>query len=447
MRYLSHGKESIKKMFKEIGVNSFKELFKAIPNSNRIKTEINYGKPKSEAELLTYFSELENKNKFSDYRVFIGGGSYYHLIPETVNYLSSRAEFVTPYTPYQAEVSQGTLQTIFEYQTLIANLTGMKFSNASLYDGATAAAEGILMAWRVTRKNKFLISRSVHPEYIQTINTYVKNLGIKIELLDWDKKGQVSKEDFNRKFSEDIGGILVQSPNFFGVIEDYGWIKEKINGKKILVITNITEALSLGTLKPPSEFNADIVVGEAQSFGMYPSYGGPGLGFISTANKKFLWEMPGRIVGETSDEENNRGYVLTLATREQHIRRERATSNICTNQSWCVTRTAIFLSLYGKQGLKKLANLNIQKANYAREKLKKAGIKIKFDSPIFNEFVISVSDVDKTYKSLLDKKIIAGIPLKYFYPDDKNSILLTFTEVNKRDEIDELVKKLEESNG
>ncbi len=443
MRYFPHGKNSIKQMLEDIGVNNIEELFEAIPDSNKRKTEIDF-KPKSENELMEYFKNLSEENRYPSYKRFLGAGAYEHLIPEVVNYISGKGEFVTPYTPYQPEVAQGTLQATFEYQTMIANLTGMEFSNASLYDGATAAAEGILLAWRVTRKNRFLIAGSIHPEYLQTIQTYVKNLGIIIETIDWDEEGRVSKGDFEQKYNENVGGILIQSPNFFGIIEDYSWIKEKIGENKTLLITAVAEALSLGILKPPSFYGADVVVGEAQSLGLYPSYGGPTLGFITTSNKKFLWELPGRIVGETVDADGNTGYVLTLSTREQHIRRERATSNICSNQAWCIIRASVFLSVYGKQGLKELAYQNIQKANYAKEQMKKRDIKIKFDAPVFNEFVIEVEDAEKVYNSLLEKKIICGIPLKWFFPEDTKSILITVTEVVSKEDIDLLIKELEE---
>lgn len=446
MRYFPNSEKNIKLMLESIGVNSIDELFDSIPKTNLTKEKVDYGKPLSEAELTDYFKKLEAENKVKEYKVFLGGGSYFHFIPEVVNYLSMKGEFVTPYTPYQPEVSQGTLQATFEYQTMISDLTGMEFSNASLYDGATAAAEGLLLAWRVTRKKKFLIASSLHPEYISTIKTYVKNLDIELDFLEYNEDGRVSKEDFNNKYKDEIGGVLIQSPNFFGIIEDYLWIKEKIKDNKTLLITVVAEALSLGILKPPSSFGADVVVGEAQSFGLYPYFGGPSLGFITTSNKKFLWEMPGRIVGQTLDTKGEKGFVLTLSTREQHIRRERATSNICSNQAWCVIRASIFLSVYGKNGLKELAKQNLIKANYAKEKIERAGIKIKFSGPIFNEFVIEVKDAISTHNKLLKKKLIAGIPLNWFYPDDKKSLLLTFTEVNNREDIDELVKALEEEN-
>ncbi len=446
MRYFPNSKESIKAMLDSVGVKSLEELFSSIPRSNLTKDKVYFGKSLSEPELIDYFKKLESENKIREYKIFLGGGSYYHFIPEVVNYLSQKGEFVTPYTPYQPEVSQGTLQATFEYQTMISDLTGMEFSNASLYDGATAAAEGLLLAWRVTRKNKFLIAKSLHPEYIETIKTYVKNLNIELDYIEYDESGRVSSEDFNKKYGEEIGGVLIQSPNFFGIIEDYSWIKEKIGNNKTLLITVIAEALSLGILKPPADYGADVAVGEAQSFGLYPSFGGPSLGFITTSNKKFLWEMPGRIVGETVDAEGNKGFVLTLSTREQHIRRERATSNICSNQAWCVIRASIFLAAYGKRGLRELAKQNIIKANYAKERLKETGIRVRFNAPIFNEFIIEVNSSEDVYKKLLDKKIIAGIPLKWFYPEDETGLLLTFTEVNTEEEIEELVKALEESN-
>ncbi len=336
MRYFPQNSEDIRQMLETIGVSSVEELFhRAIPDSNRCCEPLKLAPALSEPEIARYFQERERENLCSGYTLFLGGGCYNHYVPEAVNALSSKAEFVTPYTPYQPEISQGTLQAIFEYQTMVSSLTGMEYSNASLYDGATAAAEGILMAWRMTKKTRFLVARSVHPEYLATIRTYVRNFGLVVELIDTDEFGMVCPLSFEKLYDESVGAVMVQSPNFFGVIEEYGWIKEKIGESKCLLISVTAEALSLGYLKSPAAWGADIAVGEAQSFGLYPSFGGPGLGFFTTSNKKFLWEMPGRVVGETVDTEGKTGYVLTLSTREQHIRRERATSNICSNQAWC----------------------------------------------------------------------------------------------------------------
>ncbi len=443
MRYFPHTEKDIKKMFSSIGVSSIDELFNSIPENLRIKKNWFSKKPLSEQELLDYFKSIENQNKFLGLKLFLGAGSYFHFIPETVNYLSMRGEFLTPYTPYQPEVSQGTLEVLFEYQTMICGLTGMDVSNASLYDGASASAEGILLAWRVTKKNKFLISKALHPEYIQTIRTYISNLPIEIELIEISDDGTLSKEDFEKKYSEDIGGVLIQSPNFFGVIEDYGWVKEKIGDNSLLIVA-VSEALSLGALKPPSHYGADVVVGEAQSFGLPPYFGGPYLGFIAT-KKKFLWELPGRIVGETIDEEGNRGFVLTLSTREQHIRRERATSNICSNESWCAIRATIFLSLLGKNGIKKVAIENMKLTNYAQKKFREKGFEILFyNSPKFNEFAVKINSQDKAIEKLIKNGILPGLKLEKFFNEYKDYMLFTFTEIIKPEDIDELVNNLEE---
>ena len=448
MRYFPQNSEDIRQMLETIGVSSVEELFhRAIPDSNRCCEPLKLAPALSEPEIARYFQERERENLCSGYTLFLGGGCYNHYVPEAVNALSSKAEFVTPYTPYQPEISQGTLQAIFEYQTMVSSLTGMEYSNASLYDGATAAAEGILMAWRMTKKTRFLVARSVHPEYLATIRTYVRNFGLVVELIDTDEFGMVCPLSFEKLYDESVGAVMVQSPNFFGVIEEYGWIKEKIGESKCLLISVTAEALSLGYLKSPAAWGADIAVGEAQSFGLYPSFGGPGLGFFTTSNKKFLWEMPGRVVGETVDTEGKTGYVLTLSTREQHIRRERATSNICSNQAWCLTRASIFLSLMGPEGLREAALQNHSKAVYAQKELEKRGIPSRYKGPIFNEFVVLLKDARRVQERLLEKKIVAGIPLCWFFPEETQSLLITVTETNTKEEIDRLVKELEAANG
>ncbi|MBW1899758.1 MAG: aminomethyl-transferring glycine dehydrogenase subunit GcvPA, partial [Deltaproteobacteria bacterium] len=375
-----------------------------------------------------------------------GAGAYNHVIPYVVDYLSSRGEFVNPYTPYQPEISQGTLQVIFEFQTLICQLTGLDIANASLYDGASGAAEAVLMAHRLNNKTKVLITGSLHPQYKRAIRTYVKNLGIEIIEIGYNEKGGVDLEDLKEKMNEDISAVVSQSPNFLGIVEDLRKISDMAHTAQALSIVVVSESVSLGLLEAPGKLGADIVTGEGQSFGIPLSFGGPYLGFMACA-KEFIRQFPGRIAGQTKDVEGKRGFVLTLSTREQHIRRERATSNICTNQALCALRATIFLETIGREGLKELAWQNIQKANYALEKLCQIeGVRRRFSGKIFNEFVLEFSeDVSKIESFLRKKGIIGGLNLVEFYPELENCALFCVTETHKREDIDRLAESLEEA--
>ncbi|NQT80738.1 MAG: aminomethyl-transferring glycine dehydrogenase subunit GcvPA [Candidatus Aminicenantes bacterium] len=446
MSYTSLSDKDIKEMMSRIGISSMEELFRTIPEGIRLKGELKVPSALTEIELIHHFEKIAKQNKYSEFLSFLGAGAYPHVIPYVVDYLSSRGEFVTPYTPYQPEVSQGTLQAIFEFQTLICLLTGMDVANASLYDGASAAAEAVLMAHRLKQKSNILIAKTLHPQYRKTIKTYVKNLDIKIEEFGYSETGEIDFESLSSKLDEGTSAVVYQSPNFFGVVEDIKKISDLAHAVQALSVVVVTEPVSLGLLEAPGKLGADIVTGEGQSFGIPLSFGGPYLGFMACL-KEFIRQLPGRIAGETKDVDGKRGFVLTLSTREQHIRRERATSNICTNQALCALRATIFLETLGLDGLKELAWQNIQKANYALEKLTRVeGIKRKFQGNFFNEFVIEFSgSLPKVESSLREKGILGGLYLREFYPELENCSLLCVTEMFKREEIDRLVKSLEEA--
>jgi len=446
MRYISLSDKDKKEMMAKVGIDSLKRLFSSIPEELKLKKSLRIPPPFSEQELLRYFDSIRSQIKYSEYLSFYGGGAYNHFIPYTVDYLSSRGEFLTPYTPYQPEVSQGTLQVIFEYQTLICQLTGMDIANASLYDGASGAAEAVLMAHRIKGRSKVLIARTLHPQYREVIRTYVKNVAITTEEVAYSPTGEIDFQDLEEKIDKETSAVVCQSPNFMGVIENLEKISELARSHHALFILVVTEPISLGLLEAPGKLGADVVTGEAQSFGIPLSFGGPYLGFLA-CSKDLLRQLPGRIAGQTSDVEGRRGFVLTLSTREQHIRRERATSNICTNQAWCALRATIFLETLGREGMREVAWHNIQKANYALEKLVQInGVKRRLKGSFFNEFVLELSKEWSRVEGILrQKKIIGGISLEEFYPELKNCALFCFTEVHKKQDIDRFVKCLEEA--
>ncbi len=446
MSYISLSDKDRKEMMARIGISSVDELFQTIPEDIRLKRELNVPSPLTEIELIHRFEKLAQQNKYKDFLSFLGAGAYPHVIPFVVDYLSSRGEFVSPYTPYQPEVSQGTLQVIFEFQTLICQLTGMDIANASLYDGASGAAEAVLMAHRLKDRPKVLIPQTLHPQYKRVIRTYVKNLGIEIEEIGYAETGEVDIEDLKDKLDDRTSAVLVQSPNFMGVVEDIGKISSLAHSVDALAIVVVAEAASLGILEAPGHVGADIVTGEGQSFGIPLSFGGPYLGFMS-CSKEYIRQFPGRIAGETTDVDGKRGFVLTLSTREQHIRRERATSNICTNQALCALRATIFLETLGKEGLRDLAEQNIQKSNYALDKLTRIkGIKRKFSGQVFNEFVLEFSgDLPKVEDVLEGKGIVGGLHLGEFFPDLGNCLLVCVTELHNKDKIDYLAACMEDA--
>lgn len=444
MSYISLSDKDKKEMLDKIGISSSEELLQSIPENLKLKRKLDVPPGLTEPELEEYFERLAKKNRYSDFLSFLGAGAYSHFIPAIVDYLSSRGEFISPYTPYQPEVSQGTLQTIFEFQTLICQLTGKDIANASLYDGASATAEAVLMAERLKKKLKVLVSSALHPQYRSVIKTYTRNIGIRVEEIAYSEGGSLDFDDLSKRLDKETEAVVCQSPNFFGIIEDIKKISALAHSRQALSIVAVAEPVSLGLLEAPGHLGADIVTGEGQSLGIPLSFGGPYLGFMS-CSEEFLRQFPGRISGQTNDSEGNRGFVLTLSTREQHIRRERATSNICTNQAWCALRATIFLETLGRQGLKELAWQNAQKAHYALKRLSRIkGVRRKFRGDSFNEFVLEFSkSVAWTDEFLKKEGIIGGLNLESFYPELKNCVLFCVTERHKREDIDRLVESLE----
>jgi len=445
MSYISLSDQDKKEMLLRIGVSSVDDLFCCIPDDIRLKRDLRLPPPLTEPELVERFESIGRKNKESAYLAFLGAGAYRHHIPYVVDYLSSRGEFLSPYTPYQPEVSQGTLQVIFEYQTLICQLTGMEIANASLYDGASAAAEAVLMAQRLKGRPKVLVAGSLHPQYREVIRTYVRNLNIQVEESGYDDQGQIDVEKLRRMIDGETSAVVCQSPNFFGVIEKLDLLAGIAHERQALFIVMVSEAASLGLLQPPGTAGADIVAGEGQSLGLPLSFGGPYLGFMA-CRKEFIRQFPGRIAGETNDADGKRGFVLTLSTREQHIRREKATSNICTNQAWCALRAAIFLETLGESGMRELGRQNIQKANYAFDRLGALkGVKKKFGGPVFNEFVLEFEDgYKKVQDHLLSRGVLGGLALEPFYPQLKDCVLFCVTEVHGKEAIDQLIRLVAE---
>jgi glycine dehydrogenase subunit 1 len=445
MSYISLSDQDKKEMLARIGVSSVGELYGCLPDEIKLTRPLSLPEALPEPALLARLEALSKASTYPEHLSFLGAGIYRHHIPAVVDYLSARGEFLSPYTPYQPEVSQGTLQVIFEYQTLICQLTGMDISNASLYDGASAAAEAVLMANRLNNKPKILVPRSLHPEYRQTICTYVKNLGVEIEEVGITPAGRIDLDDVARKLDERTSAVLVQSPNFFGVVEDLKAVGDYAHGHKALFVVAVAEGLSLGILEAPGALGADVVCGEGQSFGLYPAFGGPGIGFMG-CKKEHLRQLPGRIAGQTKDVDGKRGFVLTLSTREQHIRREKATSNICSNQAWCALRATIFLETLGHDGLREMAVQNVQKADYAAGRLARIpGVKRAFAGRSFNEFVLVLpKDVRTVNAALLSKGVVGGLALAGTHPELGNAALFCVTEAHSKGDIDRLAALLEE---
>jgi glycine dehydrogenase subunit 1 len=446
MSYLSLSDKDKKDMLAAVGISSTEELFGCIPKAVRLKKDLDLPAPLSEADLVRKLEEVGGRNTYARHLSFLGGGAYEHFIPAVVDYLSSRGEFVSPYTPYQPEVSQGTLQVIFEFQTLICQLTGLDIANASLYEGATGAAEAVLMAHRVTSRPKVLVARTLHPQYRETIRTYIRNLGIQAVEIPYGKDGRVDPGALAGLVDDQVCGVVYQSPNFFGVIEDIKSLSDAAHGHKAMSVAIVTEALSLALLEAPGKLGADIVTGEGQSFGIPLSFGGPYLGFMA-CRKDYVRQLPGRITGQTTDVDGRRGFVLTLATREQHIRRERATSNICTNQALCALRATIFLESLGKDGLREMAWQNAQKAAYAMDVLTAVpGVKRIFGGPHFNEFAVGFSKPwAKVDAALREKGILCGLGLQGAYGELPNSALVCVTELRRKDDIDRLGRAVKEA--
>ena len=442
MRYLPKSPAEREQMLAEIGVASIDELFAVIPADRRLTRDLTVPRAHAESEIIEYFRAAGAKNA-TDYASFLGAGAYRHYRPVIIDSLIQRGEFLTSYTPYQAEISQGTLQAIFEFQTMIAELTGMDVANASMYDGSTGAAEAVMMAVRVTRHHKAVVAATVHPEYREVLATYAKHQGVPTALIGYDAEtGRLDLAALEAAVTQETAAVLVQSPNVFGVIEDIPAIAAIAHNKGALLIVSIAEAISLGVVRPPVE--ADIVSMEAQSFGVALSYGGPFCGVLAT-KEQYVRQMPGRLVGQTVDSSGYRGFVLTLSTREQHIRREKATSNICTNQALVALMATIFLSVYGKEGIRELAEHNLAKASYAAQTLSaQPGAKLLFHgAPRFHEFVLQTEESPEQWsKRLLDNKIVGGIDLSRWYPELQNCTLWCATEVITRSNIDTAAKVL-----
>ncbi|HTV60255.1 MAG TPA: aminomethyl-transferring glycine dehydrogenase subunit GcvPA [Verrucomicrobiae bacterium] len=437
MRYLPKSPSERGEMLSAIGVASIEELFESIPAEFRLSRPLRLPGPLSEAEIIQYFQAraAENSRGFTS---FLGAGVYPHLRSVVADSLIQRGEFLTSYTPYQAEFAQGTLTAIFEFQTLMCQLTGQEVANASMYDGSTALTEAILMAHRLTGRNQVLMARSVHPQYRQVFATYARNLGIAIEEVGYTSSGQIDLGSLPPEKIRTAAAIVVQSPNFFGVLENVPGAADSAHAAESLLVVTVAEALSLGVARPPAE--ADIVAMEGQSLGVAPSYGGPYVGVVAT-RERFVRQMPGRLAGQTTDEDGNRGFVLTLATREQHIRRERATSNICTNEALFALAATIHLCLLGRRGIRELAAQNLAKARYALGELEKIpGVLRSFSGPFFNEFAVDFPRAVKLVNaSLLREKIIGPCVLGAHYPELTKRGLVCVTETTPRAEIDRFV--------
>ncbi len=415
-------------MLDACGVVSAEDLFAHLPEAVRLRRPLNLAPGISEYEIVDYFRQRAAENA-NGYASFLGAGVYCHYRPVLVDTVVARGEFLTSYTPYQAEISQGTLTTIFEFQTMICQLTGMDVANASMYDGSTAVPEAAMMAARITGRHRVLAARSVHPEYREVLRTYARHQGMPVEEFGYVKEsGAIDLEDLERKIDDQTAAVIVQSPNFFGVIDQVKAAAEIAHRSGALLVMVFTEAVSLGILEPPA--GADIVAGELQSFAISPSYGGPYAGIIAT-REKFVRQMPGRLAGQTVDTRGNRAFCLTLSTREQHIRREKATSNICTNQALIALMATVFMTVYGKVGLRELALQNSAKAHYLAGKRKPA-----FSGKFFNEFVVKCGNPEAVNRALLKKKIIGGLPLGRFYPELADSMLVCATEMARRTEMD-----------
>jgi glycine dehydrogenase subunit 1 len=436
MRYLPNSPAERAAMLEATGHRSIEELFQQIPKNLKLRGQLNLPGPLSEPEILELFRQAASQSS-REYISLLGAGAYTHYRPVTIDALLSRGEFFTAYTPYQAELAQGTLQAMFEFQTLITQLTGTEVANASLYDGSTATTEAVLMALRITGREKVIAARTLHPEYRQVLTTYVRHQGIEVAEIPYAPSGQADLSQLEAALTPQTAAVVVQSPNFFGALEPIRQIAALAHQHGALLIVSITEPLSLGIIQPPRD--ADIVCGEAQSFGVPVAYGGPYVGFLS-CREKFLRQMPGRLVGQTTDSQGRRGFVLTLATREQHIRREKATSNICTNQSLCALAATIYLCLLGKKGLKAVAECNLAKAHYAAEQLRAVpGVATPFPAPFFNEFVVKVSgNAEGLLAALREEKIIGGLNLERFYPELQNHLLVCVTETVSREAIDRM---------
>ena len=442
MRYIPNSPDERAEMLGSIGLSSADELFRSIPAHVQLGRKLNITDPLAEPEVIAALEEMAAKNTAATKPSFLGAGVYSHYSPTIVDHLIQRSEFFTSYTPYQPEVSQGTLQYIFEFQTLICQLTGMEVANASMYDGSTSMAEAYLMAQRVTRRNKIVVATSVHPEYREVARTYTQHGDAEIVEVAFDEEtGRVTGLD---ALDDKTAALVVQSPNFFGCVEDLRSLADAAHAVGALLVVVVTEAISFGLLISPGECGADIVVGEGQSFGIPMSFGGPHVGLFATQDK-FVRQMPGRLCGVAHDKNGDRGFVLTLSTREQHIRREKATSNICTNQGLIALAATIYMEAMGKKGLQEVAMQNAQKAAYAKKAIAAIdGFSIPFSAPTFNEFVVRGprSATEILEKIRTEDGIIGGLALSKYFGSHENDFLVCVTETCGRDKIDLLVGAL-----
>jgi glycine dehydrogenase subunit 1 len=442
MRYLPKSPADRKAMLQAIGARSVDDLFAPIPEEYRLARELKVPRQMAESEIVDWFRERARENGDS-YATFLGAGAYYHYRPVIIDSLISRGEFLTAYTPYQAEISQGTLQAIFEFQTMICELTGMEVANASMYDGSTAAAEAVMMAVRLTGRCSVVVARSLHPEYREVLATYAHHQNLPFATSSFGDDGRLNLNELEKSITSDTACVLIQSPNFLGTIEDASAIAEIAHKKGAMLVASIAEAVSLGIVEPPRQ--ADIIAMEAQSFGVPLGFGGPYCGVLAT-REQFVRQMPGRLAGQTTDRSGKRGFILTLATREQHIRREKATSNICTNQALMALMVNIFMTIYGKVGLKELAKQNLAKTAYAAGQFARHAKVLFPGSPRFNEFVVRTSEDPAAINSrLLGHKIVGGLPLRQFYPELGNAALWCCTELTTRSAIDTAVGLVAES--
>jgi glycine dehydrogenase subunit 1 len=450
-RYLPNTDDDIRRMLDAIGASTVDELFAPVPERVRLKRELAIPPAMSEPDLLAHLESLAARNLDpSRGSVFLGAGVYRHAAPSFIDQMLLRSEFYTAYTPYQPEISQGTLQAIFEFQTLVCQLLGTDIANASMYDGSTAMAEAALMATRITRRERVVVARSVHPHYRAVLDTYAENLGIEVAEADYAASGALDMAKLERALDL-AAAVVFQYPNFLGVIEDPRPIVSAARAAGALSLAVVTEPVALGLLSPPGRLGVDIVAAELQSFGVPAAYGGPHCGVIGAA-EKCLRQMPGRLVGMAKDSKGRVGYVLTLATREQHIRREKATSNICTNSGLMALASSMFMAAFGKLGLPELARLNLDKAHYAFGAIldagTAAGVRGRFGGPFFNEFVVGgLGDADVVHARLLGEGILAGVPLGRFYPELRDCLLLAVTEVNARPDIEALAAGIGKSAG
>ena len=442
MRYLPKSKRDREEMLKAIGARSIDDLFAPIPAEYRLRRDLKVPRQMAESEVVDWFRQRSRENG-DEYTSFLGAGAYRHYRPLIIDSLISRGEFLTAYTPYQAEVSQGTLQSIFEFQTMICELTGMEVANASMYDGSTASTEAVMMAVRLTGRRSVAVARSIHPEYREVLATYAWHRGMPLSTVPLGKDGRINLDELDKSITQDTACVLIQSPNFFGTIEDVAAVANIAHKRGALVVVAISEAVSLGIVEPPRQ--TDIIAMEAQSFGVPLGFGGPYCGVIAT-REQFVRQMPGRLVGQTVDKSGKRGFVLTLATREQHIRREKATSNICTNQALVALMVNIFMTVYGKTGLKELAKQNLAKSAYAATEFGKQATVLFGGAPRFNEFVVQTKEDPYVINGrLLGHKIVGGFPLRKFFPELGNAALWCCTEMTTRSAIDTAVGMLAES--